>query len=318
MVFKDVFGDHLGFYDQSSIGGILLGKPSDMKRNTSQEPTGAECFPLCGGIQARSLTPLWTLDSPRGVSKELWAEMGRRARNFKPNRVPQDFANHWRNFSLACLFASQPRNVTRVGNRLGSTYLYLYSSGAQLHESLMDVWSPDRVSLFIKSLTGERYTPQTRDHIARDLKAMRDSYLGKPKTICRPQGSKDCKLNLEEELQRLLKLKPELRNPINLILDWVDHADPKALMPKIAVRAVIPEIKNNDTKSTMRNLQKLRFAKLIKMDISGFVILETMGHVAGFPLNINDPEFDFFDRQTRFLPVTVSVAENHNHEGIGL
>jgi hypothetical protein len=280
-----------------------------MNKNASQKQSNEENSLFLGRITASSLAPLWTLNPPHGVPTHIWFEIGRRAQNFRPNRVPKDFAVIWRDFTLASLFSSQPRNVSRVGNRLGSTYLYLYHSGAEIQESLMDVWSPHRMSLFIKSLTGEKYTPQTRDHVARDLRAMSAGYLGLPKKLCRPKRTVTFQHTLDLQLYKLNESSAHKYITVRVVLDWLNNPDPSIKIPQAAVQSLIQEFKNSGLKFESRDFHSLRFEKLSTLDVSGFLILETMPIPLGFSFDLTRQEFNFSNRQTRFLPDTVLVAE---------
>lgn len=235
--------------------------------------------------------------------------MIRRAINFQPTRVPSEFAALWRDFTLASLLSSQPRNVSRVGNRLGSTYFYLYSSGAKIHEELIGIWSPDRVAIFLKSLVGEKCSPSTRNHIARDLNAMRNAHLGSPRKICALAYEDATFRRCNSSLQHLIEVLPERCECVNVVLNWIRDSNPTVTYPQAEARHVVVALKRQGIKARSRDLHSLRLAFLSTQDISGFSILETMPSGTGFPIDFKPSLVNFGSRQTRRLPAMVPVSD---------
>jgi len=165
------------------------------------------------------------------------------------------------------------------------------------------------MSLFIKSLTGEKYTPQTRDHVARDLRAMSAGYLGLPKKLCHPKSDETFQHNLDLQLHQLSETSPNKHIALRVVLDWLNNPDPSKKIPQYETRNVIQEFKSKGLNFGLRDFRALRFGKLSAMDVSGFLILETMPRPHGFPFDRARQEFNFSNRQTRFLPDTVLSAE---------
>lgn len=165
------------------------------------------------------------------------------------------------------------------------------------------------MSLFIKSLTGEKYTPQTRDHVARDLRAMSAGYLGLPKKLCKPKRADTFQHTLDLQLHQLNEFNAHKYIAVRVVLDWLNNPDPSIKIPRSAIRNVIKELKSRCLNFESRDFHSLRFEKLSALDVSGFLILETMPRPDGFSFDLTRQELNFSNRQTRFLPDTVLFAE---------
>lgn len=268
------------------------------------ETSSTSDLPTPGAVPARWILPIWPATTPRGVNPEFWRLIQRRSAGYKPVGVPEDQVRTWSTFCLSVFAASQPRNITRVGDRMGALHRFLLASEARLDESVEEILSPERISRFLMSEHVTRLKPGGRQHVSRALTAATAALLGNPRSCPGPRSHPE--VTALARIQELAVNPGRAQESARRVFAWLTNPNPSARIPRKHATRVSRALGSSGERVTQTVLQVVRLAILSCQPVTGFSLLKGNPVLVGFPYALAAQATSFDPRDARLDRATAT------------